>query len=119
MSESTNRQGEPLEGWQRASVLAAVSFLRDEFGNPPADERARVVHDGLMEVLDPMRRAARLQQEMTDAARFDSLVAKTHRSYGERRKWDRRDIYARLPEGVADRRKRERRSGGDRRQVNG
>jgi hypothetical protein len=118
MSDATNRQGTSLGSWQRASILAAVSFLRDEFGDPPVDERARVVHDGLLEVLDPMRRASRLQQEMTDAARLESLMPKSPRSYGERRQWDRRDAYApRLPEGTVERRRAERRSGSDRRQV--
>jgi hypothetical protein len=101
-----------LQGWQRASIRTTASFLRECFGNPPSDPRARSVHDGLLEVLDPARRAARLQREMSEAARKAALTARTERRAADRRKNDRRK--ANLG-GVAERRKAERRAGRDRR----
>lgn len=104
-----------LQGWQRESILAAASFLRDRFGNPPGDPRARQVHDGLLEVLDPVRRSVRLQREMSEAARKAALTTKTERRAGERRRTERRKANVGPPGGVGERRKGERRSGRDRR----
>ena len=104
-----------LQGWQRESILAAASFLRDRFGNPPGDPRARAVHDGLLEVLDPPRRAVRLQREMSEAARKAALTAKTERRATERRRTERRKANVGPPAGAAERRKGDRRSGRDRR----
>jgi hypothetical protein len=105
----------PLQGWQRESILAAASFLRERFGNPPSDARAKAVHDGLLEVLDPPRRAVRLQREMSDAARAAALTARTERRGTERRRTERRRENTGPPQGVAERRRGERRSGRDRR----
>lgn len=104
-----------LQGWQRESILAAASFLRDRFGNPPGDPRARMVHDGLLEVLDPPRRAVRLQREMSEAARKAALTAKAERRAAERRRTDRRKANLGPRAGAPERRKGERRSGRDRR----
>jgi hypothetical protein len=101
----------PLAGWQRDSILAAATFLRDRFGNPPGDPRARTVHDSLLEVLDPSRRAVRLQREMSDATRKAALTLKAERRAAERRAADRRKANVGPPSGISDRRKGERRSG--------
>jgi hypothetical protein len=104
-----------LQGWQRENILAAASFLRSRFGNPPGDPGARVVHDGLLEVLDPPRRAVRLQREMSEAARKAALTAKAERRAAERRRTDRRKANVGPPAGLPERRKGERRTGRDRR----
>ena len=115
MSDSGMYRVPQLQGWQRENILAAASFLRSRFGNPPGDPSARAVHDGLLEVLDPTRRAVRLQREMSDAARKAALTAKTERRATERRRVDRRRASAGPPSGTAERRKAERRTGRDRR----
>ena len=104
-----------LQPWQRESILAAASFLRSRFGNPPTDPRARMVHDGLLEVLDPSRRTVRLQREMSEAARKAALTARNERRAVERRAADRRKANVGPPEGVPERRQQERRMGRDRR----
>ena len=116
MGESGIYRLPQLQAWQRENILAAAAFLRDRFGNPPGDPRARAVHDGLLEVLDPPRRAVRLQREMSEAARKAALTAKTERrATSERRKTDRRRQNVGPPAGMPERRKGERRTGRDRR----
>jgi hypothetical protein len=105
----------PLEGWQREAIMKAAQMLRDYFGNPPTDPAARQVHDDLLEVLDPARRTARLQREMSDASRKASLTSQTERRGKERRTTDRRKVNLGPPPGVAERRVGQRRSGKDRR----
>ena len=70
--------------------------------------------DALLEVLDPPRRALRIQKEMNETARR-VLAGKTERRGGDRRKGDRRKQTLGPPKGMAERRKSERRSGRDRR----
>ena len=116
MADSGIFRQAPLQGWQRENIMAAASFLRERFGNPPSDARAKVVHDGLLEVLDPTRRAVRLQREMSASARLAALTAKTERRAGDRRKGaDRRKVNLGPPPGIAERRQGERRTGRDRR----
>jgi hypothetical protein len=117
MAESNAfRAGGGLKPWQRENILAAASFLRERFGgNPPSDERARVIHDSLLEVIDPARRAVRLQREMSEAARQAALTIKAERRAAERRAAERRKANVGPPAGSPDRRVRERRSGRERR----
>lgn len=116
MAESGIFRLATLQGWQRESILAAAAFFREQYGNPPSNARAKVVHDGLLEVLDPSRRAVRLQKEMSEAARSAALTAKQERrAAAERRAADRRKANLGPPPGVPDRRKGERRTGSDRR----
>ena len=115
MAETGIFRPTPLQGWQRESILAAASFLRDRFGNPPGDPRARTVHDGLLEVLDPSRRAVRLQREMSESARKAALTARNERRNAERRRTDRRKANLGPPAGTPERRRGERRMGRDRR----
>lgn len=104
-----------LQGWQREAILNAAAFLRDRFGNPPGDPKARSVHDGLLEILDPSRRSVRLQREMSEAARKAALTAKAERRAQERRRIDRRKANLGPPPDTGERRKGERRTGRDRR----
>jgi hypothetical protein len=104
-----------LQGWQRESIMAAAAFVREKYGNPPSDARAKLVHDGLLEVLDPSRRAVRLQREMSEAARAAALTAKQERRAADRRRLERRKANAGPPAGTPERRAKERRAGVDRR----
>jgi hypothetical protein len=110
------RTGGALQPWQRESILAAASFLRERFGgNPPTDARARAVHESLLEVLDPARRAVRLQKELSAATRKTPPPSLAERRAAERRQRERRKANLGPPSGTSERRQRERRSGRDRR----
>lgn len=41
----------PLQGWQRDAILKAAQFVRERFGNPPADAAAKAAHDGRKSVV--------------------------------------------------------------------
>ena len=101
----------PLQGWQREAILKAAAFLREQYGNPPADAAARLAHDSLLEVLDPARRTVRLQKEIGDATRKATQAERAERRARERRAAERRKANAGPPAGINDRRTKERRSG--------
>jgi hypothetical protein len=103
----------PMSGWQRANVLAAAQYLREVVSRSPGDMKAQAVYQGLLEVLEPARRAIRQQRELSEAAR-SSVTMREKRSGAERRRSDRRRVNL-GPPGGAERRKTERRSGRDRR----
>jgi hypothetical protein len=116
MGESGIFRINPLQAWQKEAILKAAAFLREKFGNPPADPAARQVHDGLLEVLDPARRTVRLQKEMAEASRKATMTAKVERrTHRDRRTGDRRRVNLGPPSGVPERRKGERRHGDRRR----
>jgi hypothetical protein len=101
--------------WQRANIQAAASYLREVMARAPADGRARVVYEGLLDVLDPARRTARLQRERAaTAAAVPVQAARERRARHERRLTDRRKANAGSPTGV-ERRATVRRTGRDRR----
>ena len=56
-----------LTPWQRASILAALNYLKD-IGRVGQNPQALVLATGLMEVLEPSRRTIRLQREAAQAA---------------------------------------------------
>ena len=103
----------PMSGWQRANVLAAAQYLREIVSRSPGDAKAAAVYQGLLEVLEPARRAIRQQRELSEAAR-SSVMMRENRTGAERRRLDRRRVNLGPPAGV-ERRKNERRSGRDRR----
>jgi hypothetical protein len=103
----------PMSGWQRANVLAAAQFLRDVVSRSPGDVKAQSVYQGLLEVLEPARRAIRQQRELSEAAR-SSVTLREKRTGAERRRIERRRVNLGPPKGV-ERRKTERRTGRDRR----
>lgn len=107
MAESGIFRAAPLQPWQRETLLAAAAFLREQYGNPPADAKAKAVYEGLLEVLDPARRTVRLQREQAAAAK---AVAAERRAGRDRRGTDRRKANLGPPGGV-ERRRGERRSG--------
>ena len=99
-----------LQSWQRANLVAAVSYLGEVIRKHPDDVRAKVVYEGLMEVLDPARRVLRTQRDLHAAARAASPVGKERRTGRDRRAGrNRRAIDLGSPTGV------ERRAAGDRR----
>ena len=103
----------PMSGWQRANVLAAAQYLREIVSRTPGDTKAATIYQGLLEVLEPARRAIRQQRELSEAAR-SSVMMREKRTGAERRRLERRRVNLGPPAGV-ERRKNERRTGRDRR----
>lgn len=104
-----------LELWQRQAVIAAASLLRARFGDEPGDARARTLHDALLEVIEPHRRAQRLQREMDDTVDGPAIVLRAERrARGRRGRTDRR-VWEFGPPRGRERRRRERRVSADRR----
>jgi hypothetical protein len=100
--------------WQRANIQLAASYLREVLAKA-ADPRAKAAYEGLLDVLDPARRTARLKRERaTIAATVPVPGARERRALRERRADDRRKVNLGSPTGV-ERRRAERRSGRDRR----
>jgi hypothetical protein len=116
MAVSTNAgRGAALDLWQRQAVLAAASLLRDRFSATPDDQRARTVHDALLEVVEPTRRAVRLQREMSSAASSAAVTLRSERrGRGRRAGTDRRVWEFGPPRGI-ERRLDERRAANERR----
>src|SRR5712691_11546787 len=82
--------------WQRSNIQAASTYLHEKIASGGgADIRAKAVYEGLLGVLEPTRRATRLQREMAVSAKA-AVAVKAER----------------------DRRERDRRAGHDRRQKN-
>lgn len=100
----------PLQGWQREAIMKAAQLLRERFGNPPADPAVKATYDVLLEVLDPARRAVRLQREMSEAARKAAQTERAERRARDRRAKDRRKANLPPPAGVGERRKGDRRA---------
>ena len=102
--------------WQRANIQAAVNYLREKIG-ASGDARAKVVYEGLLDVLEPTRRITRQQREMAVSAKSAVAVqAERDRREKERRTGrDRRAMNLGASTGVDRRRTRDRRSGADRR----
>jgi len=103
----------PMAGWQRANVLAAAQYLRDIVSRTPGDVKAQAVYQGLLEVLEPARRAIRQQRELSEAARSSGTL-REKRAGSERRRNERRRVNLGPPGGV-ERRRNDRRTGRDRR----
>lgn len=106
----------PMSGWQRANVLAAAQYLRDIVSHSPDDVKAQAAYQGLLEVLEPARRAIRQQRELSEAAR-SSVTLREKRFGAERRRTDRRRVNLGPPKGGGERRTSERRSGRERRRA--
>ena len=115
MAGNAPGRGGALDVWQRQAVLAAASLLRERFSGTPADSRARAVHDALLEVIEPTRRAVRLQREMSDSESGPALTLRSERrARGRRSGTDRRESEIGPPRGI-ERRKAERRAPEERR----
>jgi hypothetical protein len=99
--------------WQRANIMAAASYLRERLAAAPHDRRLQGLYEGLLEVLDPSRRAVRARRVDAAPPQKDTHVAvkaASARRAGERRSnADRRRVSLGPPE------LRERRTGRERR----
>jgi len=104
-----------VNAWERANIQAAASYLRERMAQGAIDAKTKTVYEGLLEVLDPTRRATRIQRELASAAKAAvAAPVSRERRAAERRRLDRRKANLGSPTGV-ERRKGERRSGRDRR----
>jgi hypothetical protein len=100
--------------WQRANIQLAATYLREVIAKG-ADPRAKAAYEGLLDVLDPSRRTARLQRERAAAAAAVPVqAARERRARHDRRTSERRAVNLGSPTGV-ERRQSERRTGRDRR----
>jgi hypothetical protein len=78
-----------LTPWQRASILAALNYLKD-IGRLGQNPQALALAQGLMEVLEPSRRTIRLQREAAQAATAGAQSGRERRTRERRRNPDRR-----------------------------
>jgi hypothetical protein len=104
--------------WQQANIQAAAAYLRERIATGATDARTKAVYEGLLDVLDPPRRASRIQREAAQAAKAAVAVQaeRDRRAAAERRSHrDRRLVNLGPPQGMERRRTPERRSGRDRR----
>jgi hypothetical protein len=104
--------------WQSTNLQAAAGYLRERIAAGDSSPRTKAIYDGLLEVLDPTRRATRVQREMASATKMvaAAAAAKFERERGavQRRGLDRRRMNLGSPNGV-ERRRGDRRIGADRR----
>lgn len=104
--------------WQQANIQAAAAYLRERMAAGAIDARTKAVYEGLLDVLDPPRRATRLQRESAQAAKAAVAVQaeRDRRAAIERRSHrDRRLVNLGPPRGMERRHTPDRRSGRDRR----
>src|SRR5437867_1654564 len=104
--------------WQQANIQAAAAYLRERMAGGGTDPRTRAVYEGLLDVLDPPRRATRMQRESAQAAKAAVAVhaERDRRAANERRSHrDRRLVNLGPAQGSERRRIPDRRSGRDRR----
>jgi hypothetical protein len=103
--------------WQSTNVQAAAGYMRERIAAGDSSARTKAIYDGLLEVLDPTRRATRVQREMAAATKIAAAAAvkaERDRRAAERRGQDRRRINLGNPTGV-ERRIDNRRGGNERR----
>ena len=110
-------RGVPLDLWQRQAVLAAAALLRHRFSETPDDARARTVHDALLEVVEPTRRADRLQRELSSDESGPALTLRSERRGRGRRAGIDRRLWEFGPPRGQERRLDERRAPDERRDV--
>ena len=107
-----------MNTWERANIQAAASYLRERMTQGAIDAKTKTVYEGLLDVLDPTRRAARVQRELSAAAKAAVTVQanRERRAAAERRRLaDRRKQNLGSPTGTDRRAGVERRAGRDRR----
>jgi hypothetical protein len=103
--------------WQSINVQAAAGYMRERIAAGDSSARTKAIYDGLLDVLDPTRRATRVQREMASATKLAAAAAvksERDRRAAERRGQDRRRINLGNPAGV-ERRRGDRRAGDERR----
>jgi hypothetical protein len=90
--------------------------MREAISKNPSDVRAKAIYEGLLDMLEPTRRAVRVQREMAAAAKAAAVVRRTRAARERRAACDRRAVNLGNPTGV-ERRKADRRTGRDRRTL--
>ena len=103
--------------WQSTNIQTAAGYLRERIAAGDSSPRTKAIYEGLLEVLDPTRRATRMQREMASATKVAAAAAvkaERERRAAERRRLDRRRMNLGNPAG-AERRRAQRRAGDDRR----
>jgi hypothetical protein len=106
------------KGWQRTNIQAAAMYLRERIAAGATDAVTKAIYEGLLDVLDPARRAIRLQREAARSVQAAVTVQanRERRLRGDRRRHrDRRLADLGPPSGVERRIGRDRRTGRDRR----
>jgi hypothetical protein len=115
MTESGMFRTPPLQGWQRANVVAAANYLRERLAGAPDDAKLRAAYEGLLDLLDPSRLVTRRQREMAEAAKQAASALRQERRRTERRRGEDRRVIDLGPVGAERRSGRDRRTGRDRR----
>lgn len=104
--------------WQGATILAAATYLRERIAAGDKTAHTRAIYEGLLDLMDPTRHAARVEREAAIAARTAAATAaqieRDRRAAERRRQPDRRKANLGPPAGV-ERRAGDRRTGHDRR----
>ncbi len=103
--------------WQRANIMAAANYLREQLARAPNDFRVKSLYEGLLEVLDPSRRTVRIQRERHAAAQASTVVKVERRARERRAGVERRRAAAGPPSSSERRSGHERRTGRDRRRL--
>jgi hypothetical protein len=103
--------------WQQANIQAAAAYLRERIAAGATDARTKSIYEGLLEVLDPNRRALKLRRELTESAKAVPVHSNRERrgTPDRRAREDRRRAELGPPGGVERRVRRDRRTGRDRR----
>jgi hypothetical protein len=82
--------------WQTLNIQAAAAFLRERIASGDDSPRTKLIYEGLLEVLNPTRRATRVQREMAASARGAAAAAvkaeRDRRNAERRRQTDRRKV---------------------------
>lgn len=72
--------------WQRSAIEAAADYLRKLIENGATDVRTTSVYEGLLDVLDPVRHALRIQRAVSaDAALAIMRAGRDRRNAIDRR----------------------------------
>src|SRR5712691_8565447 len=90
------------KGWQRTNIQAAATYLRERIATGASDAKTRAIYEGLLDVLDPTRRATRLQREAAQSATSAVTIQanRERRAHRERRgQRDRRVVNIGAPGG--------------------
>jgi hypothetical protein len=93
--------------WQRASVQTAAAYMRELIASGADDVKTKAVYEGLLDVLDPTRRTARMQRESAESVKAAVVV---QASRERRNRTERRRAAAQPPGGIERRRTQERRN---------